>query len=199
MAARLALVPAPLRRALRNLSIKRKLTAIVTVTSGLAVVLASALFLAFDYRSFKQQMVVGLEATARNIGEFAAPALDPQLQGTAAAAQADAALKQFLDSLRAYESIQEALVYDATGQLRGVKRSLARQDDPPPPFSPRNGHEFGKDGLVLYERILSQDGDFVGVARLRSNTDSLTARFQRYLGILGAVTAALVVAVAVRL
>ena len=36
------LLPASLRRALRNLSIRRKLTAIVILTSGVAVILASA-------------------------------------------------------------------------------------------------------------------------------------------------------------
>ena len=182
------MIPASLRRRLRNLSIRRKLTFIVLVTSGVAVTLASATFLAYDFVAFREQMVAGLQATAKNIGLFAAPALDPRLRGSAVAAQADASLKQFLDSLRAYESIEDATIFDATGQVQGFIRSLARQDDPPPPFSPRNGHEFGRDGLVLYERILSQDGEFVGVARLRSNTDALAARLQRYLGILGAVT-----------
>ena len=182
------MIPASLRRLLRNLSIRRKLTFIVLVTSGVAVILASATFLAYDFVAFREQMVASLQATAKNIGLFAAPALDPRLRDSAVAAQADASLKQFLDSLRAYESIEDATIFDATGEVRGSIRSLARQYDPPPPFSPNNWHEFRSDGLVLYERILSQDGEFVGVARLRSNTDALTARFQRYLGILAAVT-----------
>ena len=65
-----------LRRLLRNQSIKRKLTAIVLVTSGVAVVLASAAFLAYDYNSFRERMVTDLATTADGIGLLAYPALD---------------------------------------------------------------------------------------------------------------------------
>ena len=129
------LIPASLRRRLRNLSIRRKLTAIVTVTSGLAVVLASAGFLALDHYSFRRQMVTGLEATAKNIGLFAAPALDPRLAGTAVAAQADRALNQFLDSLRAYQSLEEAAVFDAEGEVVARQARGLDFDRPPPAFS----------------------------------------------------------------
>ena len=44
-----------LRRWLRSLSIRRKLTLIVLVTSGVAVVLASAVFLAWDYVLFRER------------------------------------------------------------------------------------------------------------------------------------------------
>jgi hypothetical protein len=54
------LIPASLRRVLRNLSIKRKLTLIILVTSGVAVILASAVFLYLDHTSFREQMVSGL-------------------------------------------------------------------------------------------------------------------------------------------
>ena len=182
------MIPASLRRLLRNLSIKRKLTAIVTVTSGLAVVLASAGFLALDHYSFRRQMVSGLEATAQNIGLFAAPALDPRLARSAVAAQADRALNQFLDSLRAYASIEEAAIFDASGQLRGLKRPLLRQDEPPPPYSADNWEQFGDGQLVLYRRVTTPDGEFVGVVRLQSNTHALAVRLQQYLVILAGVT-----------
>ena len=71
------MIPASLRRLLRNLSIRRKLTFIVLVTSGVAVILASATFLAYDFVAFREQMVASLQATAKNIGLFAAPALWP--------------------------------------------------------------------------------------------------------------------------
>jgi signal transduction histidine kinase/CheY-like chemotaxis protein len=182
-------VPAPLRRALRNLSIKRKLTAIVTLTSGLAVVLASALFLLIDYQSFKQQMVAGLEATAENIGLFATPALDPSLARTEVAEQADRALSQFLGSLQAYPAIQEAAVFDARGTV------IARQvvglgvEPPPPPFSRDTGHAFRAGALVLYRELFeTRRGQPVGVVYLRRSTRELDERLQRYVFILTGVT-----------
>ena len=57
--------PAPLRAAL---SIRRKLTLIVLVTSGVAVILASAIFLAYDYVAFREQMMRDLETTAEGVG-----------------------------------------------------------------------------------------------------------------------------------
>ena len=183
-------LPASLRRALRNLSIRRKLTAIVTLTSGVAVILASAGFLAWDYFAFRAQMVSGLEATAQGIGLLAYPALDPRDTANAVGAQANAALAQILDSLRAYPSIEEAAIFDAAGQVRGVKKPLLQQEDPPPPFSQENGHAFRDDGLVLYKRVALPDGLFGGVVYLRSNTSALAARLQRYISILAGVTLA---------
>ena len=67
-----------LRRLLRNQSIKRKLMAIVVVTSGVAVVLASAAFLAYDYNSFRERMVTDLATTADGVGLLAWSALDSE-------------------------------------------------------------------------------------------------------------------------
>ena len=184
------LLPASLRRALRNLSIRRKLTAIVTLTSGVAVILASAGFLAWDYFAFRAQMVSGLEATAQGIGLLSYPALDPRDTANAVGAQADATLAQILDSLRAYPSIEEAAIFDAAGQVRGVKKPLLQQEVPPPPFSRDNWHAFRDDGLVLYKRVALPDGLFGGVVYLRSNTSALAARLRRYISILAGVTLA---------
>ncbi|MCG6921553.1 MAG: hypothetical protein LJF15_10810, partial [Acidobacteria bacterium] len=50
--------PPALVRMLRDLPIRRKLTLIVLVTSGLAVVVASTGFLAYDYVTFRRQMAL---------------------------------------------------------------------------------------------------------------------------------------------
>ena len=129
-------LPASLRRALRNLSIRRKLTAIVMLTSGVAVILASAGFLAYDYFAFREQMVTGLEATAEGLGLLAYPALDPREHRERRwAPRRTPALALILDSLRAYPSIEEAAIFDATGGVRGVKQPLLQQEARPPPFS----------------------------------------------------------------
>ena len=66
-------MPATPRWRLRNLSIRRKLTVIILVTSGIAVVVASAGFVAWDYGLFRQRMVRDLGTTAEGIVGYTAP------------------------------------------------------------------------------------------------------------------------------
>ena len=95
------------RHWLRNQSIRRKLTAIVVVTSGVAVVLASAAFLAYDYNSFRERVVTDLATTADGVGLLASSALDVETADGAAGGvgtQAREALALIMGSLRAYRA-----------------------------------------------------------------------------------------------
>ena len=182
------MIPASLRRLLRNLSIRRKLTAIVMLTSGVAVILASALFLAYDYNSFRQQMVTDLGTTAESLALQAYPALDAESASSGVGTQARETLAFLVGSLRANPSVEHAVVFDANGRVTGVHQRNITQDRPTPGFSTRNTAAFTPEGLVLYRRVTTPEGRFVGVIYLLSNTRELTARLQRYLGILAAVT-----------
>jgi signal transduction histidine kinase/CheY-like chemotaxis protein len=173
---------------LRNLSIKRKLTAIVVLTSGVAVILASALFLAYDYNSARQQAVVDLARTAEGLGLNAYPALDVESAASGVGTQAQAMLALIVGSLRVYPSIEHGVIFDAHGRaVAGQERNILVQR-PTPVFVDHNDHRFTDEGLVLYRRVTTPDGRFVGVAYLLSNTSELRSRLQRYLGILAAVT-----------
>jgi signal transduction histidine kinase/CheY-like chemotaxis protein len=178
-----------LRRWMRNLSIRRKLTIIILVTSGFAVLLASAGFLAYDYVAFRDQMVAGLKTTAEGLGLLAYPALDLQQAPSGVATQARQELESILGSLRVHENVQEACIFAADGtavarQMRGLDF-----DRPPPVFSADEWHAFQERGLVLYHRVTTiPDGRFVGVVYLRSDAGELTRRVQRYVGILAGVT-----------
>ena len=183
------LPPVLLRRALRNLSIRRKLTAIVTLTSGFAVILASAGFLALDYNTFRRQIVTDLETTAEGLGLLAYPALDAESAASGVGTQAQAALALIMGSLRAYPSIEHAVIFDANGRAAGGHERNILQERPTPGFEERNRHAFTDEGLVLYRRVTTPEGRFVGVVYLLSNTRELNARLQRYLGILAGVTA----------
>jgi signal transduction histidine kinase/DNA-binding response OmpR family regulator len=182
-------LPASLRRALRNLSIRRKLTAIVMLTSGVAVILASALFVAYDYSTFKRQMVTDLETTAEGLGLQAYPALDAESASSGVGTQARETLAFIAGSLRAYPSVEHAVIFDANGRAVGGQERNILQERPTPPYSDRNTYVFIGEGLALYHRVTTPEGRFVGVIYLLSNTQELTARLQRYLGILAGVTA----------
>jgi signal transduction histidine kinase/DNA-binding response OmpR family regulator len=182
------MIAATARRWLRHISIKQKLIAIVVFTAVVVVLLASVGFLYWDYRSFKEQMVSRLESTALGIGLLAYPALDTTDANTAVGAQADAALKEILALVRAQPTIVEAAIFDGSGDVRAVQRSLARQNDPPPRFSRDNWHEFRGDGLVLYKQVRRSNGLPVGVVYLRSSTSELADRARTYLQILAVAT-----------
>jgi len=180
-----------LRRLLRNQSIKRKLTAIVVVTSGVAVVLASAAFLAYDYNSFRERMVTDLSTTADGVGLLAYPALDAETAdgaGGGVGAQAQAQLAFIMASLRAYPSIDHVVVFDANGHPVGVQERNILLKRPTPAFINLNTHTFTDDGLVVYRRVTTPEGRQVGVIYLLSNTSELAHRLERYVGILAAVT-----------
>jgi signal transduction histidine kinase/DNA-binding response OmpR family regulator len=176
------------RRWLRNVSIKQKLIAIVVFTAVVVVLLATVGFLAWDYGSFRRQMVSRLDSMAFGIGLIAAPALDPTDARSAVGAQADAALKEILGMAQAQPSIVDAAIFDASGGVRAVQRSLVRQNDPAPPFSSDSWHAFRDDGLVLYRRVTRSDGMLVGVVYLRSDTSELAERARTYLQILAVAT-----------
>ena len=178
---------ASLRRWLHNLSIRRKLTVIILITSGVAVVVASAGFVAWDYGLFRQQMVRDLETTAEGIGLLAYPALEAERSLGAGPLDRDA-FTLIVGSLQAYSEIEESAIFDADGQILGGHHRNILHEPRTPPFSVQNGHAFTRDGLVLYRRITNPQGRYLGTIYLRSSTQQLTARVERYAGILAVVT-----------
>jgi signal transduction histidine kinase/CheY-like chemotaxis protein len=161
------------------------------VTSGVAVVLASAAFLAYDYNSFRERMVTDLATTADGVGLVASSALDAETADGAAGGvgtQAREALALIMGSLRAYPSIDHGVVFDANGRAVGGHERNILVSRPTPEFIERNSHAFTSEGLVLYRRVATPEGRHVGVLYLLANTSELQARLERYVGILVAVT-----------
>ena len=182
------MIPTFARRLLRNLSIRRKLTAIVVLTSGVAVILASALFLAYDYNSARQQVVTDLDRTAEVLGLSTYPALDAESAPSGVGTQAEAMLALIMGSLSVYPSIEHGVIFDVHGRAVGGQERNILVQRPTPAFVAQNSHEFTDEGLTLYRRVTTPDGRFVGVVYLLSNTSELNARLRRYLGILAGVT-----------
>jgi signal transduction histidine kinase len=181
-------MPATLRQRLRNLSIRRKLTFIILVTSGIAVVVASAGFVAWDYALFRQQMVRELETTAEGLGLLAYPALEAERRMRGSEPPDRDTFTLIVGSLQAYPEIEEAAIFSNDGQILGGHHRNILQEPGTPPFSPRNGHAFTRSGLLLYRRVTSPEGRYLGTIYLRSSTQQLTARLERYAGILAVVT-----------
>ncbi len=182
------MIAASLRLRLRNLSIRRKLTLIVLVTSGVAVVMASAGFVAWDYVIFRRQMVRDLETTAEGLGLLAYPALEAEKAVSGRLPPTRDVFTLIVGSLQAYPSIEESAIFGENGQIVGGYHRNLLEPPRPPPFSPHSWHAFTPQGLVLYYRVTSAEGREVGTIYLRSNTDQLAVRAGRYAQILAVVT-----------
>ena len=116
---------------LKNASIKRKLTLIVMFTSGFALLVACAAFMAYDSYTARQRMATDLSLVAEGLAINVGPALDFQDARGA---------EDLLRSLRARANVMAAAVLDAEGQsfasyLRGdMPRSFVA---PPAPGAGR--------------------------------------------------------------
>ena len=93
---------------IRDLSIKRKLMLITMLTSALALLLASAGFVAYDLLAFRRQMSEDLMTQAEVIGSNSTAALAFRDANTA---------REILAALKAREGIVAAALYTPDGQL----------------------------------------------------------------------------------
>ena len=176
------MIPAWLRRRVRNLSIRGKLTFIATVTSGVAVILASAAFLYTDFNEFRAQMKRDLEVTADSVALLVAPALENPAAGVTAQRLLAAALQ-------ARENVVAGNLLDAEGNLVApYVRGLSSEPRVPEPGL-ADGTRFTNGLLVSVRPVPSETtGRRVGTIYLESHTRELTDRLQRYVVILAVVT-----------
>jgi len=169
---------------LRNLPLKRKLTLISMLTSGVAVLLTCAVIIAYEQVSFRHSMVKDLTTTAKMVADNSAAALtfnDP------------ASAEQTLRSLSADRHIVAAFVYDSGGQLFARYQPPGAAPLPLPPVE-KNLSRFHRDSLDLF-RDISVAGETIGTIYLRHDMVELHENLERFgLLVLGVIGATLLVA-----
>ena len=146
-------------RAFRDLSIRRKLTLIIMLTSSVALLLACAAFVSYDLYTFRQAKVHDLTTLAEIIGSNSTAALTFGDSNSA---------KEILGALSANQHIAAACIYTRNGQvfakyLRGdpmARFSL--------PETQEDGSRFGSNELALFSKI-TLDGEKIGTVYLRSD------------------------------
>jgi signal transduction histidine kinase/DNA-binding response OmpR family regulator len=162
----------------KNASIKRKLNLIVTFTSGFALLVACAAFMAYDVYTARQRMATDLSLVAEGLAINVAPALDFQDPRGA---------EELLLSLRARSNVVAAFVLDAQGgafarYLRtDVKGGFAVPDPRPA------GAYFEGEALLAFRDVFDKEGQQLGTVSLQSDMEELHLRLRRYLGILAVV------------
>jgi methyl-accepting chemotaxis protein len=159
---------------LHNLSIKRKLTLVNMVSSCAAIVVACAVFVTYDYVTFRQMLVHEVETMGDIVGGNTTAALSFDDRDEAGV---------ILARLRNQPSVRTAAVFDAAGTL------FASVVDPEAPVADcaiDGGAVITGWGLVV-SRPIMLGAERVGTICIQSDLAALDARLQGYALILGLV------------
>jgi signal transduction histidine kinase len=137
----------------RNLSIPRKIVAIIMVISGAALLLASASLIAYDFTAARRDLRASATVLAHIVAENTTAALsfnDPS------------AAVETLNSLRAEPSIVAACVYTSAGLfaeyvVMGAPRCPARPTA-----------QIDESGIVVVSSTIQLNGKDIGIVQLRA-------------------------------
>jgi signal transduction histidine kinase/DNA-binding response OmpR family regulator len=169
----------------RDISIRRKLNVIIMSTAGIALLLACAGFIAYEFVSFHRNAVRDGTIMADIVAANVASAI--QFDDIPSA-------RDTLLPLREEPRIVSAEVYTLDGKLfYQYVRNDQNEDFAPPALRPV-GHYYGPNRLLVFREI-SQDGKRVGTLCLQSDLNELRARLWQYGSIVaGVMLAAIIVA-----
>ena len=159
-------------QALSDLSIRRKLTLIILLTTSVVFFLTAVAFFTYDIVTLRQRMAEDLNVMARIIDSNTAAQMLFNEQDPAT---------KVLGTLRAQPHIVSARLFTKDGQ---VFASYVRGDQDIPQIAPAladDGSEFRAEGLVL-RRTVHVEGQPVGYVYLVSDTQELTDRLRSYAG-----------------
>jgi PAS domain S-box-containing protein len=160
----------------QDLPIRRKVMAVIMLTSITAMLFTAAAFMVYDYLTHKQEMVHSLSISCSMIAESSSVMLAFPSQSEANAV---------LARLRADRNIVLAALYNANGQL--FARYPSGAPDADFPSSPgRAGPEF-KDKHLIYFQPVTEGDKWYGTLYVKSDLKALNERLRLY------VTVALVV------
>jgi two-component system, NtrC family, sensor kinase len=160
----------------RNLPLRRKQTAIITLTSGIVLLFACAAFVAYDTLTFRRELVENVSVLAEAIGNNCSAALD--FDDVKAATET-------LAALHANDNIVYACVYSPDGHVFAVYKRDPGAAFVPPPVQPLAQAFIGQQ-LHLFRPIM-QRGALTGTIFVESDLKDLSARLIRYFGIVAVV------------
>jgi PAS domain S-box-containing protein len=158
--------------AFQDLPIKKKVMAVVMLTSITALVLTAAAFTVYDSVTYRQTMVSHLSTTASIIADNSTAAL---------AFKNETDAEQVLGALRADPHIVAAALYDDQGNLYvHYPTNQASNAFPVPPG--KSGHQFGNSTLIIFQPVV-EGGAWLGTLYLQSDLGAFYTRLRLYGGI----------------
>ena len=163
-----------------GISIKRKLTSMIMLTSAVTLLVVCGAFLTYELGTYKEHMTEEITTLCDIIGNNATAALSFDHHDDA---------KGILRSLAAEEHIVMAAIYGKNGEVFATYfRHNPDLRFNPPPFQPE-GVEFGKDHLAMF-RPIRLEGEEIGMIFIKSDLEEMRARFRQYAIIVGLVLTA---------
>jgi signal transduction histidine kinase/CheY-like chemotaxis protein len=159
-----------------NLSLKVKMTLIITLTSCAALLLACAIFVAYERFSSRKNLVLELTTLAEVTGRNCSAAMLFELPGDA---------EKVLANLRGQSHIVAACIYKE-GML-WAKYPPALPVAELPAKSATTGYRFLPGALELWRAIYDPNNNEVGMIFLRADLRPMYARLRNYLGVVAAV------------
>jgi signal transduction histidine kinase/FixJ family two-component response regulator/HAMP domain-containing protein len=158
----------------QDISIKRKLTAIIMIASTVALLLVSAGFVAYELFTFRLTMATDISTLGTIIGDRSTAVLSFKDKEGA---------EQIIGGFRIKRHITGAALYDETGKLFTVYRSADAPAEAFPQTPGPEGARFEGDRLVFFKQIYD-GGGLEGTICVKSDLKELDQRFTRYAGII---------------
>src|SRR5436189_4150890 len=157
----------------RQTTIKRKLIALIMLTSSVALLVAFAFMIASDYLSFRSRMVRDLRTLAAVVGTNGSSALDFDDEEFAT---------KTLAALAATPNITTAAIYTKDGRVL-AKYLRDKQSELPPEQPGAEQYVFKNGYLMLFHPILRGE-ERIGSIYLQSTLHEMNVRLMRY-GLIG--------------
>ena len=158
----------------QDISIKRKLTAIIMIASTVALLLVSAAFVTYELVTFRSTMIADISTLGTITGDRSTAALSFEDKNDA---------EQILGGLRIKKNITGAAFYDKSGKLFVKYLSKGTPAESFPARPGPDGARFEGDRLVFFKQIYDVGG-LEGTVCLKSDLKELDERFVRYAGII---------------
>ena len=172
-------------RLFQNLSLKGKMTAIIMLTSCIALLLACAAFVGYELFTFRANLVAEMNTLAEFTGKTCSANINFSRPDDA---------ESNLSNLSGESRIVAAAIYK-DGRIWARFPKTAPVSKFPDAPTATASHTFESDALILFRPIQDPDShEFIGSIYLRSNLDQMYSRLRQYVGIVAVV---MVVALAI--
>ncbi len=154
----------------RDISIKRKLTGIIMIASGTALLLVAAGFVTYELVTRRQNMTRDLSTLAEVVGNESTGALsfdDPERA------------REILNALGAKKNIVAAALYDQSGHVLARYQPDYSSQERFPTSPERNLSRFEANHLIIFHGIRLK-GETIGTLYVKSDLKEMNERLKRY-------------------
>ena len=155
---------------LNNMSIRRKLTLLMVLTSVVALLLACGAFLAYDLTAFRHRLGTDLGVLGDVIGSNSTAALT---------FHDDATAREALASLKVQKHVVSACVYDKNGRAFATYLRSKSERELWPPVARSSSVMVNSKGLSVFRTVVL-DGETIGTVYIRSDLGEMVERARRF-------------------